>query len=50
MEFSEISIYRSLQVVVDNDNILSNNEEIKDVEDFESIEDQVSKIIFLATQ
>ena len=33
-----------------NDNILSNNEEIKDVEDFESIEDQVSKIIFLATQ
>ena len=34
----------------DNDNIFSINEEIKDVEDFESIEDQVSKIIFLATQ
>ena len=30
--------------------ILSDNEEIKEVEDFESIEDQVSKIIFLATQ
>lgn len=29
---------------------LSNNQEINDVEDFESIEDQVSKIIFLATQ
>ena len=26
--------------------ILSDNEEIKEVEDFESIEDQVSKIIF----
>ncbi len=32
------------------DEILSNNMEIKEVEDFESIEDQVSKIIFLATQ
>ena len=32
------------------DEILSNNQEIKEVEDFESIEDQVSKIIFLATQ
>ena len=32
------------------DQILSNNMEIKEVEDFESIEDQVSKIIFLATQ
>ena len=30
--------------------ILSSNQEIKDVQDFESIEDQVSKIIFLATQ
>ncbi|MBD23351.1 MAG: outer membrane lipid asymmetry maintenance protein MlaD [Alphaproteobacteria bacterium] len=30
--------------------VLSNNQEIQDVEDFESIEDQVSKIIFLATQ
>ena len=29
---------------------LTNNQEIKKVEDFESIEDQVSKIIFLATQ
>ena len=29
---------------------LTNNQEIKEVEDFESIEDQVSKIIFLATQ
>ena len=27
-----------------------NNQEIKKVEDYESIEDQVSKIIFLATQ
>ena len=32
------------------DDILLNNQEIKEVEDFESIEDQVSKIIFLATQ
>ena len=32
------------------DEILLNNQEIKEVEDFESIEDQVSKIIFLATQ
>ena len=31
-------------------NVLKNNQEIKKVEDFESIEDQVSKIIFLATQ
>ena len=29
---------------------LKNNQEIKKVEDYESIEDQVSKIIFLATQ
>lgn len=32
------------------DEILSDNQEIEEVEDFESIEDQVSKIIFLATQ
>ena len=31
-------------------NVLKNNQEIKKVEDYESIEDQVSKIIFLATQ
>jgi len=31
-------------------NTLKNNQEIKKVEDYESIEDQVSKIIFLATQ
>ena len=30
--------------------VLKNNQEIKKVEDYESIEDQVSKIIFLATQ
>ena len=30
--------------------ILSEKEKIKKVEDYESIEDQVSKIIFLATQ
>ena len=29
---------------------LTENQEIKDVTDYESIEDQVSKIIFLATQ
>ena len=34
----------------DLNEILSSNQEIKDVQDFESIEDQVSKIIFLATQ
>ena len=32
------------------ENVLKNNQEIKKVEDYESIEDQVSKIIFLATQ
>ena len=31
-------------------NVLKNNQEIKKVEDYESIEDQVSTIIFLATQ
>ena len=34
----------------DNEIILSENSEIKNVKDYESIEDQVSKIIFLATQ
>ena len=40
--------YLSVTPSSSNDNILSNNE-IKDVEDFESIEDQVSKIIFSNT-
>ena len=30
--------------------VLNEKDEIRKVEDFESIEDQVSKIIFLATQ
>ena len=34
----------------DNSEVLKENAEIKNVKDFESIEDQVSKIIFLATQ
>jgi phospholipid/cholesterol/gamma-HCH transport system substrate-binding protein len=34
----------------DSKNYLDKNSEIKNVQDFESIEDQVSKIIFLATQ
>ncbi len=34
----------------DNKNFLKANSEIKNVKDFESIEDQVSRIIFLATQ
>ncbi len=34
----------------ESNNVLKDNQEIKKVEDFESIEDQVSKIIFLATQ
>ncbi len=34
----------------DTKNFLQANSEIKNVKDFESIEDQVSKIIFLATQ
>ncbi len=34
----------------DNKNFLEANSEIKIVKDFESIEDQVSRIIFLATQ
>lgn len=34
----------------DSNDYLSANSEIKNVKDFESIEDQVSKIIFLATQ
>ena len=35
---------------IESNNVLKDNQEIKKVEDFESIEDQVSKIIFLATQ
>ncbi|MEE2695065.1 MAG: MlaD family protein [Pseudomonadota bacterium] len=34
----------------DSGDYLNKNNEIKNVKDFESIEDQVSKIIFLATQ
>ena len=34
----------------DNKNFLKADSEIKNVKDFESIEDQVSRIIFLATQ
>ena len=34
----------------DNKNFLEANSEIENVKDFESIEDQVSRIIFLATQ
>ena len=34
----------------DLNDTLEVKEEIKNVEDYESIEDQVSKIIFLATQ
>ena len=34
----------------DSEEILEKKSEIKNVKDFESIEDQVSKIIFLATQ
>ena len=34
----------------DSKNFLKANSEIKNVKDFESIEDQVSRIIFLATQ
>ena len=34
----------------DNTNFLKADSEIKNVKDFESIEDQVSRIIFLATQ
>ncbi len=34
----------------DDKNFLNANSEIKNVKDFESIEDQVSRIIFLATQ
>ena len=34
----------------DNKNFLEANSEIKNVKDFQSIEDQVSRIIFLATQ
>lgn len=34
----------------DDKNFLNPNSEIKNVKDFESIEDQVSRIIFLATQ
>ena len=41
-----------LSIIPGNSNIsyLTNGDEIKDVIDYESIEDQVSKIIFLATQ
>ena len=36
--------------VLSKEDYLTENQEIKDVTDYESIEDQVSKIIFLATQ
>ncbi|MBF91236.1 MAG: outer membrane lipid asymmetry maintenance protein MlaD [Rickettsiales bacterium] len=36
--------------ILNEDDYLLDNQEIKNVVDFESIEDQVSKIIFLATQ
>ena len=42
--------YLSITPNADSKNVLKINEEIKKVEDYESIEDQVSKIIFLATQ
>ena len=42
--------YLSITPSGDLDKLLSEKEEIKKVEDYESIEDQVSKIIFLATQ
>ena len=42
--------YLSITPNGDSKDILKINEEIKKVEDYESIEDQVSKIIFLATQ
>lgn len=42
--------YLSISPNGDFVDLLSVNEEIKNVEDYESIEDQVSKIIFLATQ
>ncbi len=42
--------YLSISPNGDFIDLLSVNEEIKNVEDYESIEDQVSKIIFLATQ
>ncbi|MAI30021.1 MAG: MCE family protein [Pelagibacteraceae bacterium TMED124] len=42
--------YLSITPSGDSSKILNAKEEIKKVEDYESIEDQVSKIIFLATQ
>ena len=42
--------YLSITPSGDLSKVLSEKEEIKKVEDYESIEDQVSKIIFLATQ
>ena len=42
--------YLSITPGGDLDKVLNEKEEIKRVEDYESIEDQVSKIIFLATQ
>tara|TARA_X000000368_G_scaffold367248_1_gene314465 strand:+ start:435 stop:875 length:441 start_codon:yes stop_codon:yes gene_type:complete len=42
--------YLSISPNGDFVDLLNVNEEIKNVEDYESIEDQVSKIIFLATQ
>jgi phospholipid/cholesterol/gamma-HCH transport system substrate-binding protein len=42
--------YLSITPSGDLNKVLSEKEEIKKVEDYESIEDQVSKIIFLATQ
>ena len=42
--------YLSITQGGDLSKILNEKEEIKKVEDYESIEDQVSKIIFLATQ
>ena len=42
--------YLSITPSGDLDKVLNEKEEIKKVEDYESIEDQVSKIIFLATQ
>ena len=42
--------YLSITPSGDLSNVLNEKDEIRKVEDYESIEDQVSKIIFLATQ
>ena len=42
--------YLSITPSGNTETVLEANKEIKEVIDFESIEDQVSKIIFLATQ